>query len=150
MTTEIENYINALEPTRKLAFEKLRNCILKNIPQGFAEEISYGMVGYVVPKSIYPSGYHCNTKLPLPFGGIAAQKNSINIHHMGIYANKQLFDWFVTEFPNHTKTKLDMGKSCIRFKKIDEIPTELIGQLFSKLSTKQWIDMYESNFIKKL
>jgi hypothetical protein len=111
--------------------------------------MSYGMIGYVVPKSIYPSGYHCDTKLPLPFINLASQKNFIALYHMGIYADEKFLNWFVNEFPKHTKAKLDMGKSCIRFKKPEQIPFELIAELVSKISVQNWIDLYESKFIIK-
>ena len=139
-----EEYINALPSERKEAIAKLRNTILKNLPKGFSETMGYGMIGYVVPHSLYPAGYHCDPKLPLPFMSIASQKNFVAVYHMGIYANKALFDWFVNEYPNHAKRKLDMGKSCIRFKKIEEIPYDLIGTLAGKMTSQQWIDIYES------
>ena len=139
-----EEYINALPADRKEAIAKLRNTILKNLPKGFSETMGYGMIGYVVPHSLYPAGYHCDPKLPLPFMSIASQKNFVAVYHMGIYANKALFDWFVNEYPNHSKRKLDMGKSCIRFKKIEEIPYDLIGTLAGKMTSQQWIDIYES------
>ena len=139
-----EEYINALPSERKEAIAKLRNTILKNLPKGFSETMGYGMIGYVVPHTLYPAGYHCDPKLPLPFMSIASQKNFVAVYHMGIYANKALFDWFVNEYPNHAKRKLDMGKSCIRFKKIEEIPYDLIGTLAGKMSSQQWIDIYES------
>ena len=110
--------------------------------------MSYGMLGYVVPHRIYPAGYHCKPAEPLPFASIASQKNSINFYHMGIYSNPELLDWFVAEYPKHSKQKLDMGKSCIRFKKLEEIPYELIGELMTKMSVQQWIDMYESQLKK--
>lgn len=143
-----EAYINALPQDRKDAVSKLRKVILKNLPNGFTETMGYGMLGYVVPHSIYPDGYHCDPKLPLPFMSIASQKNFVGIYHMGIYANKELYDWFVNEYPKHSNRKLDMGKSCIRLKKVEEIPYELIGELASKMTTDKWIEIYE-NVIKK-
>ena len=101
------------------------------------------MIGYVVPKSLYPEGYHCDPKLPLPFAGLAAQKNSINLYHMGIYADDYLLKWFQAEYAKQSKFKLDMGKSCIRWKKYEDIPYKLIEELFSKMSTKDWINLYE-------
>lgn len=146
--TTVDEYITNLDDTRKEAITNLRNTILKNLPKGYQEEISYGMVGYVVPHSLYPKGYHCDTKLPLPFMSFASQKNFIAFYHMGIYANPELLDWFVNEFPKHSKSKLDMGKSCIRFKKVNEIPLELIGELVAKMSVNEWIELYESAFRK--
>lgn len=140
-----EEYINALPSERKEAISKLRKVILKNLPKGFSETMSYGMIGYVVPHSIYPDGYHCTPELPLPFMSLASQKNFVAVYHMGVYAHKDLLDWFVNEYPKHCSRKLDMGKSCVRFKKIEEIPYKLIGELASKMTTKDWIDIYESN-----
>jgi hypothetical protein len=146
--TTPEQYLSELPEDRKEAMLKLRNAIKENLPQGFEEVISYGMLGYVVPHSIYPSGYHCNPKLPLPFINLASQKNFIALYHMGIYANKNLESWFVSENPKHVKTKLDMGKSCIRFKKIDDIPFDFIGELAAKVSVEDWISNYEKAFRK--
>jgi uncharacterized protein YdhG (YjbR/CyaY superfamily) len=144
----IEDYINELPEDRKTAMLKLRETILTNIPKGFTEEMSYGMIGYVVPHSIYPNGYHCNPKLPLPFINIASQKNFIALYHMGIYANPELLKWFTDEFPKHSSQKLDMGKSCIRFKKADQIPFDLIAELVQKMSVAEWIAIYESQMKK--
>ncbi|RXP57613.1 DUF1801 domain-containing protein [Lutibacter sp. HS1-25] len=141
-------YIAQISEDRIPYFEKLRATILTNLPKGFEEQMSYGMIGYVVPKSKYPNGYHCNTNLPLPFVNIASQKNFIALYHLGIYADKNLYNWFVNEYSKHCKYKLDMGKSCIRFKKPAEIPFELIGELMQKISIEDWIDLYE-NTIKK-
>lgn len=146
--TTPEQYLSELPEDRKEALLKLRNAIKENLPQGFEEVISYGMLGYVVPHSIYPSGYHCDPKLPLPFINLASQKNFIALYHMGIYANKNLESWFVSEYPKHVKTKLDMGKSCIRFKKMEDIPFDFIGELAAKVSVEDWISNYEKAFRK--
>ena len=143
------DYIASLPEDRKSHVEKLRNVILKNLPKGYQEGMGYGMLGYSVPHSIYPKGYHCKPTDPLPFMGMASQKNSINFYHMGIYANKELHDWFVGEYPKHSSRKLDMGKSCIRFKKFEDIPYDLIGELVTKVSVEDWIATYESAFQKK-
>ena len=139
-----EEYIASLPEDRKAALTKLRNTILENIPEGFAETMNYGMIGYVVPHSIYPAGYHCSPELPLPFINIASQKNFVALYHMGIYSDEKLLNWFKTEYPNYVSTKLDMGKSCIRFKNINRIPYELIGELCTKISVGEWIDFYET------
>lgn len=133
---------------RKEALNQLRKSIKKNLPKGFKEEMGYGMVGYVVPHSLYPPGYHCDPKLPLPFLGFASQKNVISFYHMGIYADKELLNWFRAEYPKHSKTKLDMGKSCIRFKKPEQIPFDLIAELVSKMTPQNWIEVYERAFKK--
>lgn len=141
-------YMTQLPEDRKDVVQKLRQTILDHIDSKFQECMNYGMLGYVVPFTIYPDGYHCNPKLPLTFMNLASQKNFIAVYHMGMYAKKEIYDWFVTEYPKHTTAKLDMGKSCIRFKKMDAIPYALIGQLAAKLSVEEWIAIYESQ-IKK-
>jgi uncharacterized protein YdhG (YjbR/CyaY superfamily) len=145
----IEDYLNELPAERQEAMKKLRNVILKHLPKGFKEQMSYGMIGYVVPHSIYPPGYHCDPKLPLGFMNIASQKNFIAVYHMGIYASKPLLDWFTKEYAKQVTTKLDMGKSCIRFKKPELIPFKLIGELAGKLTVADWISMYENAFKKQ-
>jgi uncharacterized protein YdhG (YjbR/CyaY superfamily) len=144
-----EDYINQVPSERQNALKKLRKTIKEHLPNGFEEGIQYGMIGYYVPHSIYPDGYHCSPKEPLPFMSFASQKNSINLYHSGIYAKPQLHDWFVSEFPKHSKRKLDMGKSCIRFKKVEDIPFDLIAELCTKLTVKEWIAIYESVIKKK-
>ncbi len=141
----IATYLSEIPSERKQGFTNLRETILKSIPKGFEETMSYGMIGYVVPHTIYPKGYHCEPKLPLPFVSIASQKNFIALYHMGLYFDSKIYDWFVSEYPKHSKYKLDMGKSCIRFKKIDGIPLLLIGQLMQKFSIESYIAIYESN-----
>lgn len=140
-----EHYLEQLPDDRKPAIARLREVILANLPKGFAETIGYGMIGYVVPHSIYPAGYHCTPKLPLPFMSIASQKNFVAVYHMGMYADPKLLEWFQQEYPKHTKAKLDMGKSCLRFKKPDQIPYDLIGELASKMTVQEWINLYETN-----
>ncbi len=144
----VDDYINQLPEERKEVLTQLRAVINQNLPKGFVEEINYKMPGYVVPHSLYPSGYHCDTSLPLPFLNIASQKNFVALYHMGLYADPEIYAWFIAEYPKHCKRKLDMGKSCIRFKKMDDIPYELIGKLVQKMTPKQWIELYESN-VKK-
>ena len=144
-----QEYFNSLPEERKEAMNRLRKVILDNLPEGFVEEMSYGMPGYVVPHSLYPAGYHCNPKLPLPFMSLASQKNFIAFYHMGLYADKKTLHWFLEEYPNYMSTKADMGKSCLRFKKSEHIPYELVGQLVQKFGVQDWIRCYESNFTKK-
>ena len=142
--TTVNEYIDSLPEERKAGVTKLRKTIKANLPKGFEEVMSYGMIGFVVPHSIYPSGYHCNPKLPLPFINVGSQKNYISMHHMGVYASKDLLDWFVAE-TEKVPYKLDMGKGCIRFKKPEEIPFELIVELAKKVTVQQWIDIIEGN-----
>lgn len=146
--SNVEEYVNQLPEDRKIAMNKLREIMLSNIPKGFNEEMSYGMLGYVIPHTIYPDGYHCNKELPLPFITIASQKNFIALYHMGIYSSPDLLKWFTDEYPKHTNLKLDMGKSCIRFKKVDQIPFDLISELVQKMSVAEWIAIYESQLKK--
>ena len=140
-----EEYIENIPDNRKEAVRKLRKIILENLPKGFTETIDYGMIGYVVPHSIYPKGYHANPKLPLPFINLASQNIFIALYHMGLYANKDLLGWFTKEYSNHTKQKLDMGKGCMRFKNPEQIPFSLIGDLVSKITVRDWIANYEKN-----
>jgi hypothetical protein len=144
----VDNYMNELPEERKAPMQRLREVFNANLPEGFTEEMNYGMIGYVVPHSIYPKGYHCSPELPLPFVNIASQKNFIAVYHMGIYSDEKLLNWFVEEFPKHSKAKLDMGKSCIRFKKMDQIPFELLGELLTKMTVNQWIERYDSVYAK--
>jgi uncharacterized protein YdhG (YjbR/CyaY superfamily) len=145
----ITNYIDSLPEERKNAIESLRKIIKEYVPKGFEETFNYGMIGYVVPLSIYPKGYHCSSETPLPFINIASQKSHIAIYHMGIYAQPELLNWFTNEYTKLSKKKLDMGKSCIRFKKVNEIPYDLIKDLVTKMSVTEWIHLYEKSFIKK-
>jgi len=147
--TTPDQYMKELLADRKEAMIKLREIIVKNIPKGFKEVMAYGMMGYSVPHKIYPAGYHCNPKDPLPFAGMASQKHFIAFYHMGIYAMPELLKWFVSEYPKHSSAKLDMGKSCVRFKKPEHIPYKLIGQLMKKVSVKEWINTYEANLKRK-
>jgi uncharacterized protein YdhG (YjbR/CyaY superfamily) len=145
----VDDYIAGLPEERRGVINDLRATINKSIPKGFVETMSYGMIGWVVPHSIYPKGYHCDPKLPLPFLSIASQKNFVAVYHMGVYADAKLMDWFTTAWPEHSSKKLDMGKSCIRFKKPEDVPMKLVGQLAKKMTPKQWIEMYESAFTRK-
>ena len=141
----IKEYINSLEVDRKKIILKLINVIDNNIPRGFEKIMNYGIPSFVVPHSIYPNGYHCDTTLPLPFIAISNLKSSISMYHMGLYADSELLNWFKSEYLNYSKAKLNMGKSCLRFKKLNEIPYELIGVLSTKMTVKDWINIYEQN-----
>ena len=145
----ISEYLENIPEDRKTVMQKLISTIGKNLPNGFTEQLGYGMPAWVVPHSLYPDGYHCSPELPLPFMNVASQKNFIALYHMGIYANPELMQWFVSEYPKHCSRKLDMGKSCIRFKKIEEIPFELIAELCRKMTPKDWIELYGNKFKKK-
>ena len=142
--TTVADYCSHCPADQADAFATLRDTINNNLPDGFEECINYGMIWYVVPHSLYPAGYHCDPKLPLPFMGLAYQKNSINFYHMGFYADPELLQRFQSEFPHFSKRKLDMGKSCIRFRHYHDIPYALLGKLVSKTTPSQWITRYQS------
>ena len=141
--TSPEEYIDEMPEERKKAFAKLRSVIKKNLPKGFREGMGYGMMGWSVPHSVYPPGYHCNPNNPLPFMSIASQKNFIAVYHMGVYADPALLKWFTTAHAKASNKRLDMGKSCIRYKNPGDIPFELIGELASKITPEEWIAIYE-------
>ncbi|MEX1001830.1 MAG: DUF1801 domain-containing protein [Crocinitomicaceae bacterium] len=142
---DLDDYITQLPEERQTPMQRLKDVIENHIPDGFEAAMSYGMPGWVVPHSLYPSGYHCKAEEPLPFLSIASQKNFIALYHMGLYADKALMKWFVDQYPKHSNRKLDMGKSCIRFKKMEDIPYELIGELAGKMTLNEWVDLYEAN-----
>lgn len=143
--TSLASYINELPSERKKVINELRKTILEHLPKGFEETLSYGMIGYVVPHKIYPEGYHCNPELPLPFINLASQKNYISLYHMGLYADQKLLNWFIAEYEKSGAGKLNMGKSCIRFKNTTDIPYPLIGKLCSKITAENWIKLYEKS-----
>ncbi|HJD86484.1 MAG TPA: DUF1801 domain-containing protein [Empedobacter falsenii] len=145
----LDEYFEIIPPERKETVKKIYETLKMNLPNGFEEQISYGHIGFVVPHSMYPNGYHCDPTSPLPFIGLASQKNFIALYHMGIYSDEKLLNWFIEEYPKHAKRKLDMGKSCIRFKKTDDIPYDLIGKLASKITPDQWIATYEKNLLTR-
>lgn len=147
-SVSIEDYISKIPEERQEAFKKLYDTVNDNLPKGFEEATNYGMIGWVVPLSTYPAGYHCAPGTPLPFINVASQKNFIALYHMGLYSKPELLDWFVAEYPKHSKKKLDMGKSCVRFKKAEDIPFELIAELSKKMTTNDWIGIYESQYKK--
>jgi Domain of unknown function (DU1801) len=146
--TTVDAYIAELPEDRQKAISELRKVIKKNLPKGFKEEMNYGMIGYVVPHSKYPAGYHCNPKMPLPFLNIASQKNFIAVYHMGVYADPQLLKWLTEAHAKASTKKLDIGKSCMRYKKPEDIPYKLIGELAAKVTPEQWIALYEKAFKK--
>ncbi|BDD06000.1 DUF1801 domain-containing protein [Aureibacter tunicatorum] len=145
----VKGYLSQVPESQKENFTLLYQTIKNNIPQGFQECINYGMIGFVIPHSIYPPGYHCNNKLPLPFINIGVQKNFIGLYHMGLYANAELLKWFQEEYTKALNKKPDMGKSCIRFKNNAQIPIDIIAKLSQKTTPVQWIETYESSRSQK-
>jgi hypothetical protein len=146
--TTVLEYLTELSEDRQIPMEKLHKVIKKNLPKGFEVGMNYGMIGYYIPHKIYPAGYHCDPKAPLPFMALASQKNFIAVYHMGVYAENDLGKWFAEEYNKLAIGKLDMGKSCIRFKKMASIPYDLIGELASKMTPQDWIVKYEKAFKK--
>ena len=146
--TSVDDYFNKIPVERKEEMNKIREIINTNLPNGFAEQLAYGMPSWVVPHSIYPNGYHVSPQLPLPFMSLASQKNFIGLYHMGIYSDPKLLNWWTKEYAKCCRRKLDMGKSCIRFKQLDDIPHNLIAELCAKISVKKWIETYENSFQK--
>ena len=139
----VREYLDQLPDDIIKVMSTIRKTLKANLPKGFKETIQYNMPGFVVPHRIYPDGYHCDPKVPLPFINFASQKNFVALYHMGIYADPKVLKWFTTEFQKHCKGKLDMGKSCVRFKKMDDIPYELIGELAKKFTVEDWVTLYE-------
>lgn len=148
ISNSLEDYLSKIPEERQEPFKRLYNIINDNLPKGFEEISNYGMLGWVVPLKTYPAGYHCTPGTPLPFINLASQKNFIALYHMGLYSRPELLDWFVAEYPKHSKKKLDMGKSCVRFKKPEDIPFELIAELSQKMTAEDWIGIYESQYKK--
>ena len=146
-TNSVDEYVANVSENYRDAIQKLREVVKNNLPRGFMEMLNYGMIGFVVPHELYLNGYHCDPKLPLPFINIAAQKNSISFYHMGISAQPPLLDWFLEAYAKSSNQKLDMGKSCIRFKKAEHIPYDLIGELVKKMTVENWIEVYENAFV---
>jgi len=144
----VSDYISKVPLERRASLQKILDVLRSNLPEGFEECLSYGMPSFSVPHSLYPPGYHCKPSEPLPFISVGNQKNFIGFYHMGVYALPEVYDWFVGEYPKYSKYKLDMGKSCLRLKRMDDIPYELIAELAQKISPEQWIQVYESNLKK--
>lgn len=140
-----EEYINSMDDKWKEGFKRLMDVVDANIPEGFEKTMQYDMITYVVPFSAYPNGYHVTPDIPLPFISLGAQKRHIALYHLGIYANSKLLNWFQDEYSKTVTTKLNMGKSCIRFTNPKKIPYELLGDLISRMSMEQWIECYETN-----
>jgi len=140
----VDQYVAELPPERQAVVEELRQTFKRQLPKGFEEVMSYGMIGWVVPHKLYPAGYHCDPKLPLPFLAVASQKNFISVYHMGLYADPAMLDWFKQAHAKASPKKLDMGKSCVRYKKPEDVPVALLGELATRMSPQQWIQLYEA------
>ena len=141
--TTVEQYLAELPDDRREALQAIREVILKNLPKGYEEGMQYGMIGYYVPHSIYPAGYHCDPKEPLSFVALASQKNHMAFYGMCIYSDPVQEAWF-REAWTKTGKKLDMGKSCVRFKKLEDVPLKVIGQTVKRVPVKKYVEHYES------
>lgn len=142
---DVQTYLQQVPEERRPYFERLRQTLLDNLPAGYEEQMSYGMIGYVVPHKRYPPGYQVNPDLPLPFINLASQKHYIALYHACIYTSPKLLAWFQTAYQERYSHKLDMGKSCIRFRKWKAMPYELVGELAQKIPVEEWIRLYEQS-----
>jgi len=139
----VSKYLAELPAERRQAIGEIRKTILKHLPAGYAEGMQYGMIGYFVPHSVYPAGYHCDPKQPLPYAALASQMNYISIYLMCIYGDPEHQKWFREAWAK-TGKKLNMGKSCVRIRKLDELPLDVIGQAIKRVPVKRFIEFYES------
>lgn len=142
MAATVEEYLADLPDDRRTAIEAVREVILANLDKGIQEGMQYGMIAYSIPHSVYPPGYHCDPKQPLPHTALASQKNYMALY-LGIYSDPDLLEWFTTEWKKAGK-KLDMGKSCLRFKKLEDLDLDLIGESLRRLPVDQFVANYES------
>jgi len=138
----VAEYLKSLPADRRKAIEAVRKVILNNLPKGYVECMQYGMIGYAVPLSLYPAGYHCNPEQPLGYAGLASQKNYMSLYLCTVYGHKETEAWFRAEFKAAGK-KLDMGKSCVRFKKLEDLPLDVIGKVIARTPVKNYIEFYE-------
>jgi len=142
----VEEYLAELPPDRREVIAAVRAVILANLDSAYQEKMAYGMIGYSIPHSVYPAGYHCNPKDPLPFAGLASQKNSMAVYLMSLYIQADGADtaWFESEWAKSGR-KLDKGKSCIRFQKLGDLDLNVLGQAIKRVPAKLYIKYYEAN-----
>jgi Domain of unknown function (DU1801) len=139
----VAKYLASLPADRRAALQAVRKVIQANLGKGFKEGMQYGMIGYCVPHSIYPAGYHCDPKQPLPFASLASQKNHISFSLMSVYLDSAEERWFKTAWQK-TGKKLDMGRACVRFKRLEDVPLEVVGEAFARTSAQGYIERYEA------
>ena len=139
----VEEYLQALPGDRRAAISTVRETILANLPKGYEVRMNYGMIGYVVPHSIYPAGYHCNPAQPLTYASLGSQKNHIALYLMCVYGHAETAAWFRKAW-EATGKKLDMGKACVRFKRLEDVPLEVVGQVIARTPVKQYIATIEN------
>jgi Domain of unknown function (DU1801) len=140
--TTVEEYLQGLPADRRVAISAVRKAILGSLPKGYVECMSYGMIGYVVPHSLYPAGYHCDPKLPLPYACLGSQKNHMALHLMTVYGDPATEKWFRKAWTDAGK-KLDMGKACVRIKKLEDVPLDVVGQVIARVPVKEYIARVE-------
>jgi uncharacterized protein YdhG (YjbR/CyaY superfamily) len=144
----VEEYLAALPKDRREALDAIRKVIRKNLPKGYEEGIQYGMIGYFVPHSLYPAGYHCDPKQPLPFVHLASQKNHMAIYLFCLYMDEEAMERFTTAW-QQTGKKLDMGKSCVRFKKLDQVALDVVADAIRAIPVKDFVAHYDASRPKK-
>jgi len=143
----VKEYLDGLPEDRRKALAKVRAAIRKGLPKGYREGIQYGMIGWSVPHALYPAGYHCDPKQPVPFAGLASQKNHMSVYLMCVYGDEEHRRWFETEWKK-TGKKLDMGKSCVRFKKAEDLPLELLTEAVARVPVDKFLAHYEASIPK--
>jgi len=142
--TTVREYLASLPDDRRAAISAVRDVILRNLDEDYEEGMGYGMIGYSVPHRVYPPGYHVDSKQGLPFAGLASQKNYMSLYLMGLYTGEKHVRWF-EEAWKKTGKKLDMGKVCVRFRKLDDVPLDVVGEAIRRLPAKMYIAMYEKS-----
>ena len=140
--TSVEQYLQQLPKARRAAISAVRKVILANLPKGYVECMGYGMIGYVVPHSLFPAGYHCDPSLPLPFANLASQKNHMALYLMTVYGDPGTERWFRQAWQAAGK-KLDMGKCCVRFKRLEDVSLDVVGQVIARVPVKDYIARVE-------
>lgn len=146
MTSEaktVNDYLAGLPPERQAAIGKVREVILAHLPVGYEERMQYGMISYVVPHSLYPAGYHCDPKQALTMASLASQKNHMALYLMCAYGHRETREWFETAYRASGK-KLDMGKACVRFRKLEDLPLEVIGQAIARVPVQKYVQSVEA------
>jgi hypothetical protein len=140
--TTVEQYLSGLSAERRGALEAVRRVLLANLDKDYEEGMQYGMIGYYVPHHVFPPGYHCDPKQPLPFAGLASQKNHMSLYLMCVYGDSPLAEWFRESWAK-TGKKLDMGKSCVRFKKVEDLALDVVGEAIRRVPVSKYLKQYE-------
>lgn len=139
----VKEYLDSLPEDRRKALSKVRAAVNKGLPKGYQEGIQYGMIGWFVPHTLFPAGYHCDPKQPVPFAGLASQKNHMSLYLMCIYGDEGHRKWFERAWKDAGK-KLDMGKGCVRFKRVEDVPLDVVTEAVSRVPVKDFLAHYEA------